>query len=425
MLPRLLCESLCSLNPSEDRLAFSVVWELTPDGKIVGEWFGKTVIRSCVKFSYDHAQSLINEPNKEWQKGELPEITGGHTIKEVSQAVNNLNKIAVSLRKKRFKDGALRLDQVKLSFDLDFETKMPNGFFVYEYKDSNRLIEEFMLLANIAVANKIYQIFPTKAILRRHPVPLDGPMTSTKHLLSTLGVNIDVSNSSTLNASIQHYKGDDKYSCARMQLIVSMCSKPMQFARYFCTGHLLDRRQFQHYALNVPLYTHFTSPIRRYADVMVHRLLAACINPGLYPNPKMDVNQAQLRAENCNDKKQTAKTAGDLSIEMYMGVFVKQVGELVEEAMVMGVLDKSFDVFILKLGIIKRVYTDKIPVHVSHTKKNNNITLYLEWEPDQKQGLPKLLQIINYFSLVTVTLRPFDNGSLKFNAILNRPKNDG
>ena len=423
MLPRLLCESLCSLNPGEDRLAFSVIWELTPSGDIVGEWFGRSVIKSCIKLSYEHAQSLINNPDQQPNPEEFPIIHGKNTLQQISKAINQLHGIAVHLRKRRFNDGALRLDQVKLSFNLDDETKMPNGFEVYEYKDSNKLIEEFMLLANISVANKIYSSFPEKAILRRHPAPLDGPMSTTTHLLSSLGVKLDASTSSTLNASIQKYVGHDKFTGARMQLITSLCSKPMQLAKYFCAGYLENESMFQHYALNVPLYTHFTSPIRRYADVMVHRLLAAAVHSDIYPCPKIGKEAAQLIADHCNDKKLSAKMVSDLSNEMYLGLFVKQVGEMIEEAMVMGVLDKSFDVFILRLGVIKRVYTDKIPVDVTHTKSDGKITLNLMWREDNGKLLPKIAQTITYFTEVTVSLQPFENGALKFNAVLLRPKN--
>ncbi|OBS69952.1 hypothetical protein A6R68_01507, partial [Neotoma lepida] len=154
MLPRLLCEELCSLNPMTDKLTFSVIWKLTPEGKILEEWFGRTVIRSCTKLSYDHAQSMIENPTEKIPEEELPPISPEHSSEEVHQAVLNLHSIAKQLRQQRFVDGALRLDQdpqgqgsppltscgplnLKLAFTLDHETGMPQGCHIYEYRDSN------------------------------------------------------------------------------------------------------------------------------------------------------------------------------------------------------------------------------------------------------------------------------------------------
>ncbi|VDI40701.1 DIS3-like exonuclease 2 [Mytilus galloprovincialis] len=278
MLPRILCEELCSLNPNQDRLTFSVVWNMSEKGEIYGEWFGRTVIRSCVKLSYQHAQGFIEEPEREWTEEELPPISDGYPISQIKDTVHNLQMIAKNLRKARFDEGALRLDQVKLQFTLDQVTGMPNGYSVYKQKDSNRLVEEFMLLANMAVAHKIKKDFPKKAFLRRHPPPQSKMVDDLVELCSNLGFPIDPSSAGTLQRSLWRYADDDNMSVARMQVLVSMCSKPMQNAKYFCTGCIDDEELYHHYALNVPLYTHFTSPIRRYADVMVHRTLGAALD---------------------------------------------------------------------------------------------------------------------------------------------------
>jgi DIS3-like exonuclease 2 len=114
MLPRLLCEQLCSLNPNEDRLAVSVVWKLTPDGKFVDEWMGRSIIRSCAKLSYAHAQAMIDEPSRLWSKDDLPRITNGFTPDQVSRAVSILNKLAKGLKGQRESKGTLRLNQVHM-----------------------------------------------------------------------------------------------------------------------------------------------------------------------------------------------------------------------------------------------------------------------------------------------------------------------
>ncbi|XP_068219818.1 uncharacterized protein Dis3l2 isoform X3 [Palaemon carinicauda] len=418
MLPRVLCEHLCSLNPGEDRLAFSVIWELSPRGEVIGEWFGRTVIRSCVKLSYDHAQTMIEDPQKEWAEDEIPKITGGYTPRDISKVVNNLHAIAKHLRTKRFDEGALRLDQVKIAFCLDHETGMPNGYYEYIIKDSNRLIEEFMLLANMAVAHKIYNSYPNIAVLRRHPPPLEKPMETLKSVLKRIDIQLDIESAGALQRSLHHYVGNDKYALNRFQVIVSLCSKPMQNAKYFCAG-LLKNEPFSHYALNVPLYTHFTSPIRRYADVMVHRILAAVVEPSRYQPTVRSQMQLQRITERCNDRKQTGKIVQEVSGELYLSLFIKQVKEMVEEGMVTMVLDHAFDVLILRMGVIKRVYLDKLPLKFHLTKHESGKSLHLTWNAEG--DLPIQEQRISLFTLVSVTLKDNNGNALKFNAILRRP----
>ncbi|XP_044885987.1 DIS3-like exonuclease 2 isoform X2 [Mauremys mutica] len=201
MLPRLLCEELCSLNPMKDRLTFSVMWKMTPEGKILDEWFGRTVICSCVKLSYDHAQSMIENPSKVFGPEELPPVSPQHPVDEIHQAVLNLHRIAKHLRKQRFIDGALRLDQLKLSFTLDKESGMPQGCYIYQYRDSNKLVEEFMLLANMAVAHQIYRSFPQQALLRRHPPPQTKMLNDLMEFCDQMGLEIDFSSAGALHTA--------------------------------------------------------------------------------------------------------------------------------------------------------------------------------------------------------------------------------
>ncbi|KAK6965281.1 DIS3-like exonuclease 2 [Biomphalaria glabrata] len=421
MLPRLLCEELCSLNPDQDRLAFSVIWTINEEGEIFDEWYGRTVIRSCVKLSYEHAQGFIDHPNKVWTQDELPPITNGFSVLDVCKRVLQLNKIALSLRKQRFDNGALRLDQVKIQFSLNKETALPNGYSVYKQKDSNRLIEEFMLLANMAVAHKIKQSFPQKAILRRHPPPQIKPLEVMEELCDSLSLEIDASNSSTLHKSLLKYYGEDEFSQSRFQVLVVLISKPMQLAKYFCAGTFQDESLFHHYALNVPLYTHFTSPIRRYPDILVHRLLAAAL--GYCEVTEMSTQLLQKQADYCNDKKLNAKMASDRSNEMYFSIFVKEVGPLEETGMVMAVLDKSFDVLILKLGIVKRVYLEKLPLLSSEFRKNmKSPELVIEWSADEV-CTRATRHLITLFTLVQCSVFA-DKEPLKCSCVIKRPKEE-
>ncbi|XP_041377898.1 DIS3-like exonuclease 2 [Gigantopelta aegis] len=417
MLPRLLCEKLCSLNPDEDRLTFSVVWKMNKQGEVLDEWFGRTVIRSCVKLSYEHAQGFIEEPDKEWMAEELPPISTGFTVTDITSRVLHLQEMAKCLRKARFDGGALRLDQVKIQYTLDKDTGLPNGYFVYQQRDSNKLIEEFMLLANMAVAHRIYKFCPEKALLRRHPAPQEKALDNLMQLAQELGVPLDCRDSGSLHASLLKYCGEDEYSVARMQVLVAMCSKPMQNARYFCTGLIDDEEVYRHYALNVPLYTHFTSPIRRYPDIMVHRLLAASLD--YCDIPKASKKEIQIEAENCNERKVAAKRVSDLSSELFFAVFVKEAGPFEEKAMVMGVLDKSFDIFILKFGVQKRVYCEKLNLKsFEFCKDHKQPVLTLVWPSDDHHPSEET-QHIAVFTIVNAQLAT-DVGPLKWKALISR-----
>ncbi|XP_023578022.1 DIS3-like exonuclease 2 isoform X1 [Octodon degus] len=418
MLPRLLCEELCSLNPMTDKLTFSVIWTLTAEGKILDEWFGQTIICSCTKLSYEHAQSMIEQPTKKIPKQELPPISPEHSIEEVHQAILNLHRIAKRLRQQRFADGALRLDQLKLAFTLDHETGLPQGCHIYKYLDSNKLVEEFMLLANMAVAHKIHRAFPEQALLRRHPPPQTKMLGDLVEFCEQMGLAVDVSSAGALNKSLTTIFGDDKYSLARKEVLTSMFSRPMQMALYFCSGVLQDQAQFRHYALNVPLYTHFTSPIRRFADIVVHRLLAAAL--GHREQLDVEPNALQKQADHCNDRRMASKRVQELSTGLFFGILVKESGPLESEAMVMGVLNQAFDVLVLRYGVQKRIYCSALALRSYHFQKvGRKPELTLVWEPEDPMQEPAQ-QVVTIFSLVEVVLQAEDV-ALKYRAVLKRP----
>ncbi|XP_077415346.1 DIS3-like exonuclease 2 isoform X2 [Vanacampus margaritifer] len=419
MLPRLLCEELCSLNPLADRLTFSVIWKITPEGKILSEWFGRSVIRSCVKLSYEHAQSMIEAPEKTFSAEELPPVDPDHHIDVIHQAVLNLHSIAKNLRAQRFSGGAVRLDQLKLSFMLDKETMMPQGCYIYQYRDSNKLVEEFMLLANIATAHHIYKHFPELALLRRHPPPKIKLVDELQELCDQLGIDIDLSSAGALHKSLLSTLGNDEYSIARKEVLTHMCSRTMQMALYFCTGVLQEENLFKHYALNVPLYTHFTSPIRRYADIIVHRLLASSLNRG--PTLGLSTEEVHKQTSRCNEKKTASKRVQELSSELFFGVFVKDCGPLDSEAMVMAVLDQSFDVLVLRYGVQKRIYCKSVAglVTFHHHKVGKKSEMTLLWTAEDPQK-PPFEQVISIFTLVEVQLKA-DGMPMKCSASLKRP----
>lgn len=212
MLPRLLCEELCSLNPGQDRLTFSVEWIIREDGAILSEWFGKSLINSCIKLSYDHAQSVIENSADVSNISNFPSpIFGNWTFEDIRDRILWLNSLATKLRQKRARNGSLHLDQVKVNFHL--ERGLPLGYVVEAKRDSNRLIEEFMLLANMAVAHKIYKTFPKLSLLRCHPPPLDRGLDDVVEILQDFGIHLNSSSSGSLQVcclySLLSYMSED------------------------------------------------------------------------------------------------------------------------------------------------------------------------------------------------------------------------
>ncbi|GMT04291.1 hypothetical protein PENTCL1PPCAC_26465, partial [Pristionchus entomophagus] len=403
MLPRILCEELCSLNPGVERLAFSVIWKMDREGNVKDEWFGRTIIKSCVKLSYEHAQDMIDHPDKEFTTEELPQITNGRSPVDVKTKVLALHEVAMHLRNRRESSGSLRLDQPKLKFALDDDTKLPFGVTIYERKDSNSLVEEFMLLANMAVAKRIEESFPTISVLRCHPPPKQKVMREVLELCEKIGFPLDASSSGLLSSSLRKFEGNLAVQTAVNQVLSSFMMKPMQLARYFCTGTVKSKEAYHHYALNVPFYTHFTSPIRRYADVMVHRLLAAAC--GYAPAPSLPPNEIQKQAEHCNYRKNTAKAVSDKSSETFFGLFVKQAGPLVEKAVVINVLDQSFDVLVLKYGVVTRIYVDRLDMaREPEFVETPCPSLTLHWSPSCGKPGSGVEQKIQICSVVDVVL---------------------
>jgi len=371
MLPLLLSEEICSLNPGENRLTFSVVWKMNPEGKIMETWFGRTIIRSCAKLSYDDAQDVIEgKPLNPAVK-----LYNDHVTNEIEADIRIFNELSQRLRENRFKRGALTLDSIELTFDID-EQNYPNGCHVKESKDANRLIEEFMLQANMSVAQKISSAFPEQALLRRHAAPIDRKLDEFAVHAFALGYEFDCHSAGAIQRSFDAIEdGDVK------QVLKLLAIKPMQKAKYFCTG-TLDIAKYHHYALNVPLYSHFTSPIRRYADIIVHRMLEAALagEKRFY----LDKDTVQKTANHCNVKKDAARNATEQSNHLFLCVLfqsmAERTGPVIREAIVIGVKDHAFDVFIPAFGIEKRVHLDQLPLE-KFVYKEETGELILQWKP--------------------------------------------
>ncbi|GAA5874465.1 hypothetical protein JCM8547_007369 [Rhodosporidiobolus lusitaniae] len=375
MLPPTLSEELCSLNAGSDKLTFSVIFTMTEEGKIVKTWFGRTIINSKVKLAYSDAQEVIEGRG-------LPEhkITDDAELRKgVEEDVLALASIAKHLRKRRFDNGALRIDNAKVSFKLD-EFGLPVDSRAFERKEANELIEEFMLLANISVAGKIASGLPDQSLLRRHESPIDRRLEAFTDRMKRLGIELDPTSSGALMASIANVTDP----CERLTL-QHLSTRSMQRAKYFCTG-MLDISKYRHYALNVPLYTHFTSPIRRYADIMVHRQLEAVLaasGTGHEAKFPLDAEAVSKVAQTCNIKKEAARLAQEQSQHLFLCVLIadltKRYGPVIRYGTVIGVLDQAFDVLVSEFGVEKRVHVDQMPTENTVYDSSSN-SLQIFWQ---------------------------------------------
>jgi DIS3-like exonuclease 2 len=393
MLPPLLAEQLCSLNMGVDRLAFSVIWLLDKNGNVIDEWFGRTVIRSCCRMSYEVAQLILEGKIKNsWPDALKPEQIhrelgpdGRHIVREIVQDILNLGAIAKNLRSSRFANGALAINQVKLSFQLD-ENNHPVSFIPYITRESNHLVEEFMLLANMRVAMRIAKTFPDSALLRRHPPPVARKMDEFVEFCASVGLGeIDASSAGRLASTL----AECRRRCTSQAVdyaVQMLCTRPMQLAKYFCTG-CFDEDDWHHYALNVDYYTHFTSPIRRYADVIVHRLLhAALLLDNVQSHEELQLLKSMISslpdkermekiATKCNDKKLLAKRAQEASDKLYLCILLKQK-PLVVDGIAICIGDRYISCLVPTLGMEKRIYLEDLQLEsFTYNKALSKVTI--------------------------------------------------
>ncbi|EAT47482.1 AAEL001397-PA [Aedes aegypti] len=354
MLPKSLC-FLCSLLPGEDKLAFSVFWEITPDAKVLKTRFAKTVINSCTQLAYEHAQIMLDKPNQDLKVEDFPQIRHGYTPNYLSRIVNQLQSIAVQFRARRMANGNLKINQPKLSFSLDPNTGKPTDFAIYELRTANQMIEDFMLLANASVAEFTHAKFDSTSVLRNHFAPQDYQMKHLAKQLAKHGHSLRIDSSKAIAESVESIVDASSDPIAARAVLNIMIAKPMTRARYFCSAFASDPEEFHHFALAIPMYTHFTSPIRRYADCLVHRVLAGALAVDEVPTRSPD--ELSKLTGICNIKKYNAKLAGDASSLLYFKHYLKQRTSLEAEAAVLDIGPQQIELVLIETGhVIKTSY---------------------------------------------------------------------
>lgn len=312
MLPERLSNGVCSLKPNEDKLCFSAVFKLDNNGHVIDEWYGRTVIHSYHRFTYEEAQEII-EGNTARFKKEMDELWGSlgpKASEDLINAVVTLDKIAKKMRKQRLTRGSISFDKHEVRFKLDEDNK-PVDILFKVGKDSNKLIEEYMLLANRHVA-KLLNEKKIPMVNRAHDRPNEEKLESLKAFIAPLGYTIATNDpveiTRTLNQLLQDVQGKPEAN-----MIENLVVRTMQKADY-------RTQNIGHYGLGFKDYAHFTSPIRRYPDIMVHRILGRYLEG----KPAAKEEKVNARCLHLSEREKKAQKAERDSIKYMQCIYMSE-----------------------------------------------------------------------------------------------------
>lgn len=360
MLPAVLSANLCSLLGGVDRYAMSVLWELDSESlEVLSVWFGRSVIRSSYQLHYELAQALLNGDEAQVPElDQLPPEERDHRLAQLTQALETLTLVARHLRAQRDRGGALELEGVEVRAQLDSEKNI-TALVPRQPLEVHETVAECMIYANHWVARKIQETFPHQALLRHHPPPRQEHFSQLQESARARGFNIDTRSNKALANSLD--QAVDPWDPEVNRLLRMMATQAMSQAMYFSTG-ALPSDQHYHYGLALDRYTHFTSPIRRYADVIVHRLLTKALEQETGLSGAVASNrELEETAQHINNKNRAAQRAQKLSTELFQCLFFRDRDSqtdpsCVSDAVIYAIRDNGLLVFIPQYGVKGPVY---------------------------------------------------------------------
>ncbi|KAJ1819562.1 hypothetical protein LPJ60_003693 [Coemansia sp. RSA 2675] len=415
MIPEILSEQICSLRGLTDRYAVSVIWDLDREYNATGVWFGRTLIRSACEMYYEQAQALLDGATK--VEGLDPKLEAS-----LSESIVELAKAMRVLRQRRYEAGALELASTEIKFTFDKESGAISELLPKSSLEIHRVIEEAMVFANAAVARRIHEQFPGAALLRRHRSPGSERFARLVDAARTKGFDVDCSSNAALADSLRRITQASAGDPDVVFLAKSMATLAMQEAEYFATGDC-GSDQYLHYGLALGFYTHFTSPIRRYADIIVHRQLleaVAASNSGLQGVVVGSQKWVSDTTGKLNERNRQSKRAQRESTELFQSRYVVQrtVGSgqehLIAEGVVAEIRTNGLIVYVPKFGLRGPVHLRdssgqiKLPLSVLSGNERDSDSFIegcSEFTADTKQLSIRLPMNVPVFQLGSQVLR--------------------
>ncbi|KAL6597698.1 RNB-domain-containing protein [Neocallimastix californiae] len=333
MLPKVLSERVCSIRENEDRYTVSAIFKMDENANILDTWFGRTVIRSTAELAYEQAQKIIDGEKN------IPGISE-ELRQKLRPSLVNLTKFSRIIRERRIAKGGLELESLEVKFK--FSEGKITDILQKQVLEVHKVVEECMILANAAVGEQLYKSFPNSALLRKHPFPVKSHFSKLIKSAQMMGYEINIDSNYQLAQSLNEVEKKDKVEGTILKLLAT---RAMSEATYVSTG--VDK-DLSHYGLALEYYTHFTSPIRRYADMIVHRQLLNSLikddknennenndnkeqknhNKKLYTTTTIDNQKLINICENINIKNRESKYAQFDSTELFQALYIEQESKI-------------------------------------------------------------------------------------------------